>query len=146
MSEMLGNYHFLIRNYSSAIREFEKIVNNSAAKKTQKKLIICYTQTGQLDKALDLFYKLIREDIRLITNTNPEKEDCPCPELTKKLEEEFLEKKDSYETNVELGILWLYCDKGKSLEYFQNAEKINSSDERISSIIQILKQTNKNHN
>ncbi|MEW6196719.1 MAG: hypothetical protein AB1521_16350 [Bacteroidota bacterium] len=140
MSEMLGNYHFLVRNYLSAIKPLEKLIETEpCAKKAKKKLIVCYTQTGQLENALKLFYELIREDIDCITNTNPETEDCPCPHLTKDLECGLIERNDEYKLNIELGMLWLYCNKVKSLEYFEKAAEQNPADKKIASIIEILK-------
>ncbi len=139
MSEMLGNYHFLVRNYSSAIKELEEVIAVCPAEnKAKKKLIICYTQTDQLNKAVDLFYNLVKEDIDCIINTDPEIEDCPCPELTRNLEEGLIERNNEYELAVELGILWLYCDKEKSLKYFQKAWQLSSSDKRIAVIIEKL--------
>ncbi|MBI1936851.1 MAG: tetratricopeptide repeat protein [Ignavibacteriales bacterium] len=147
MSEMLGNYHFLVRNYSLAIKPLEKIIEGEPGeKKAKKKLIVCYTQTGQLEKALNLFYELIREDFDCIINTNPESEDCPCPHLTKDLECGLIERDDEYELDIELGILWLYCSKEKSAEYFCKAQKLNPADKRISSIIEILKPESKTQN
>lgn len=147
MSEMLGNYHFLVRNYSSAIKPLEKLIEvEPGAKKAKKKLIVCYTQTDQLEKALNLFSDLIREDVDFIINTNPETEDCPCPHLTKDLESGLIERDDEYKLEVELGILWLYCDKEKSLEYFQKAAQQNPADKRFTSIIEILKPESKTQN
>ncbi len=140
MSEMLGNYHFLIRDYYSALEELENHIKyNPHDKRAKKKLIICYTQTGNLNKSLELFIDLIEEDIYCIINTNPETEDCPCPDLVNKLEKEGSNNLGQYWLNIELGILWLYCDKEKSLSYFEKAYQIDNSDLRIISIIQKIK-------
>lgn len=147
MSEMLGNYHFLVRNYLSAIEPLEKIIEGEpGAKKAKKKLIVCYTQTNQLEKALHLFSDLIREDIDCILNTNPETEDCPCPHLTKDLECGLIERDDDYKLDIELGILWLYCNKERSLEYFEKVCRRNPADKRITPIIEILKPESKTQN
>ncbi|MEG8947776.1 hypothetical protein [Rosettibacter firmus] len=142
MSEMLGNYHFLIRDYSSAIDELENfLLVNPDDKRARKKLIICYTQVDELTKALNLFYSLVEQDIDFIINTDPEKEDCPCPDLVKKLEDNQSLYNNKYWFFIELGILWLYCDKQKSLKYFEEAYAIDSSDERVLSIIKKIKNT-----
>ncbi len=140
MSEMLANYHFLIRDYFLALEELEKyLLLNPDDKRAKKKLIICYTQTGRLSKAFDMFYELICEDIDYIINTNPASEDCPCPTLVEKLENNELERPNKYELFLELGILWLYCNKEKSLNYFEKVVQLNNSDKRIFSVIEKIK-------
>lgn len=142
MSEMLGNYHFLIRDYSSAIEELENfLLVNPEDKRAKKKLIICYTQIDELKKALDLFYTLVEEDINFIINTDPQTEDCPCPDLVKKLEENQSLYNNKYWLFVELGILWLYCNKEKSLKYFEEAYAIDNTDEKVLYIIKKIKNT-----
>jgi len=139
MSEMLGNYHFLNRNYSLALSELENSFLQAPADIcTRKKLIVCYTQTKNLNKAFDLFLTLLREDADCIINTKPEEEGCPCPELVSELESGKVERSDQYELFVELGILWLYCNIQFSVGYFVKAHQINSSDERLTQVIQIL--------
>ena len=140
MSEMLGNYHFLIRNYQSAIVELENVSFTSPdRKKASKKLIICYSQTGQLQKAFDLFCSLVDEDIEFIIHTNPQTEDCPCPELVTELEDGSKPVSNEYEFSIELGMLWLYCNAEKSLDYFQKAYQIDESDMRLETIINKIK-------
>lgn len=136
MNEMLANYQFLVRNYQNAVNELIDVVaNNPLNKKARKKLIICFTQTHQLDKALDIFIKLINEDVDFIINTNPEIEDCPCPELVTKLESGEIEREDKYELFIELGILWLYCSPQKSLENFNRALALNPNNELLNAAI-----------
>ena len=54
-------------------------------KPVRKKLVICYLQIGEIQKALNIFYNLITEDIDCIINTDPVSDDCPCPDLVKAL-------------------------------------------------------------
>lgn len=132
MNEMLANYQFLVRNYQNAVTELIDVVSkNPLNKKARKKLIICFTQTNQLGKALDLFVKLINEDMDFVMNTNPGVEDCPCPELVTKLENGEIKRIDKYELYTELGILWLYCNTEKSLKNFKKAFEINPNNELI---------------
>ena len=139
MNEMLANYQFMVRNYQNALNELIDVVSsNPLNKKARKKLIICFTQTNQLDKALDLFIKLIDEDLDFVINTNPRTDDCPCPELVTKLEEGEIERKDKYELYIELGILWLYCDPEKSLQNFQKAYELNPQNELLKNAINII--------
>ncbi|NJD23399.1 MAG: tetratricopeptide repeat protein [Melioribacter sp.] len=139
MSEMLGNYHFLNRNYSSALLELESsFLKNPNDTCTRKKLIVCYTQTKNLNKAIDLFIALLDENADCIINTKPEEDGCPCPELVSQLECGKIDRSNQYELFVELGILWLYCNIESSLRYFVKAYQINSSDKRLTQIIQTL--------
>ena len=147
MSEMLGNYHFLIRNYQSAIIELENVQPSSPDyKKACKKLIICYSQTGQLQRAFNLFCALVEEDINFIIHTDPEKEDCPCPELVTGLEVNSKKNFNVYELNIELGMLWLYCNAEKSLDYFRRAYQIKKTDARLKSIITQIESVITHHN
>ncbi len=140
MSQMLGNYHFLIRDFSSAKEELEKSYTESTPDLLSiKKLIICYTQTDQLNDAVKISCSLLNEDADSILIKDPEKEDCPCKNLIEKLESGDLLRKSLYDLFVELGVLWLFCDDKKSLSYFEDAANLNSSDTRINQIISILK-------
>lgn len=142
---MLANYHFLIRDYYLALEELEKHLSiKPEDKRAKKKLIICYTQTEQLSKAFELFYELVCEDINFIVNTDPESEDCPCPALVEKLEKKEMQRPSNLELYLELGILWLYCDKEKSLKYFEKVRSLDNTDFRISSIIDKIKSLNNN--
>ena len=51
--------------------------------------------------------------------------------LTKRGSESFT----TYET---LGILWLYCDINKSLEYFKKAAELKPHDDQVNAILVIL--------
>ena len=44
------------------LEKFSNEALDAEIKKARKKLIICFTQTHQLDKALDIFINLITED------------------------------------------------------------------------------------
>lgn len=138
MSEMLANQYFLVRNFISAKSIYENILEKEPLNKSvKKKLTICYVTTGELDKALNVFLSLIKEDVDYVINTNIKSEDCPCPELISKIEseEKLFDDKDKI---TALGILWLYCSMNKSIEYFNEAEHNNPNDERISEIKSIL--------
>jgi pentatricopeptide repeat protein len=120
MSEMLGNQYFMARNYAEAEHELEPLLNNvDDARSLSRKLIICYTQTGKLEKALSLFNELITEDIEFVLEADPVKDDCPCTELVDNIEK--IERENSIDYLVLTGILWLYCDYKKSLHYFAKA-------------------------
>ncbi|MCF8267856.1 MAG: tetratricopeptide repeat protein [Ignavibacteriales bacterium] len=138
MSEMLGNQLFMIRNYSEAEKIFEEILNRYPQnKQVRKKLIICYTQTGKISRAFELFLSLISEDINIILNTNPVEDDCPCPELV--YDTEHLTNEDDPEANLRLGILYLYCDATYSVKYFEKSLKSGYMSDRVKSALLLIK-------
>jgi tetratricopeptide (TPR) repeat protein len=149
MNEMLGNQYFLARNYSRAYEEFEKALSSNPGNiKIKKKLVVCYTQTGKIVKAKELFFDLISKNINTIIDTDPLIDDCPCPDLIARLENDLSINEDSYEYRVALGIIWLYCDAGNSLQYFIEARKLNPNDSILEQIVNVLflhqKKINKN--
>ncbi len=150
-SEMLGNKYFLARNYESAAKNFQHtLISDPINKSARKKLIICYTQIGQIQKAFENFYILCREDIDFIINTDVIADDCPCPKLTEKYGSRLPYENDSYDVKLMLGMLWLYCDAGKSLVFFKRILVESTGDSRIKEITAILeeklKSTNINYN
>ena len=140
MSEMLANQYFLVRRFSEAEKVYEKIVStDSSNKSAKKKLIICYINNNNVKKALDLFYKVISEDITIITNTNLVDDDCPCPEIITKFEN-INEPELSFQSKQEiLGMLWLYCDYYKSIQQFEKLKEFNPKEPVYSNILKIYK-------
>lgn len=125
MYEMLANQYFLARNFTGALAIFEKLVTSrKVTREVHKKLIICYTETNQLDKALLYFNKLIKKDITLIVNTDIEDEDCPCMEIIEKVHQNPQKYENDFNINLALGILWLYCSIENSLSYLQKAAEM----------------------
>ena len=104
----------------------------------RKKLIICYTQVGQIKKAFQLFHSLIEEDIAVIIETDVIADDCPCPELVTKLSSDE-NSSETLEKYLKLGILWLYCDSSNSLTHFEKASTLNPDEKLISSTINLIK-------
>lgn len=140
MHEMLGNQYFMARNYEAAAIEFEKhLTSNPNSVNAQKKLIISLTQIKKYDQAITLFTNFIKDNIDRIIETDPIKDDCPCPELVNNLEKITNGNSHSFITNQVLGVLWLYCDIYKSLEYFEKANEINPSDQQNNAILVSLK-------
>lgn len=140
MSEMLGNQYFLARKFDLAKIELQSALQKDPKNKgIRKKLIICYTQTGEISKAQELFLSLIKEDVHFIVNTDPIDDDCPCPELVFDMEKEIVNNKNSKNFFSMLGILWLYCDQNKSVHYFEEAQKLDQKDPVLKSILTFLK-------
>jgi tetratricopeptide (TPR) repeat protein len=139
MSEMLGNQYFLARKYDLARTELQtSLLKDAKNKGICRKLIICYTQTGEIDRALEIFLSLIKEDVDYIINTDPIDDDCPCPEIVFDLEKEIPNNKNSKNFTLTLGMLWLYCDLKKSIDYFINAQRLATNDSTIKSILIFL--------
>lgn len=135
MSEMLGNQYFMARNYLGAIEELEPLNNENKA--VRRKLIICYVQANQMDKALDYFYSLVKEDVRFIMDADPVFDDCPCPEIVTQFDESGAFP-NSTNSNLANGILWLYCDTNNSLKYLEKAKEDFPEKEQISKSIKII--------
>lgn len=150
MHEMLGNQFFLVRNYRRAAEMLEKaLLLKPGDKAIRRKLIICFTQLGEVPKALQEFSSLIQEDIDFIVDIDPEEEDCPCPELVEKMEKLWRENRESIDFNLILGMLYLYCDLSKSIAYFERSVNLAPECGEIQSVLNTLreraeKQTNQN--
>ncbi len=141
MSEMLGNQYFMVRKYFDAKTEYEnELIKYPANKSILKKLIICLTQTGEVQKALDHFYKLAITDIEYIIDTDPVRDDCPCVELIEQLKKSIGNYKNVFDEQVINGILWGYCDITNSIQHFEKAALIDRSNRKITEIIDVMNQ------
>jgi len=139
MNEMLGNQYFMARNYIAAASVFQEVLKEDPSNiNARKKLIIAFTQIGKYTKAVDLFSSFITQNIDNIIETDPIKDDCPCPELVHNLEHLTQHGDESFTTYEVLGILWLYCDINKSIECFKKALEIKPKDEKVNAILVIL--------
>jgi pentatricopeptide repeat protein len=149
VSEMLGNQYFLARKYTKAANNFQQaLANNSANKAIKKKLIICYTQTGEIEKALMIFHELVEEDIDFIINTDIKEDACPCNELIEKYGSVLPYEENSTDLKIMLGMLWLYCDPEKSLSFFKSVTEDYEENKTIDSIIRMIENSvsSKQHN
>jgi len=146
-SEMLGNKYFLTRNYESAAQNFQHTLKSDPINKSvRKKLIICYTQIGQIQKAFENFYILCKEDVDFIMNTDVVADDCPCAELTEKYGNKLPYENGSRDTKLMLAMLWLYCDSNKSMEYFKRILVEHPGDSRLKEIISLIENKTKSTN
>lgn len=142
MNEMLGNQYFMTRNYLGAAHAFQNVLKDDPTNiNANKKLIISLTQIGKFEQAMELFSEFIVKNINRIIETDPVKDDCPCPELVKNLELFTKHGSESFTLYETLGILWLYCDINKSIEYFEKSLQLKPMDEKVNSILVILKKT-----
>jgi tetratricopeptide (TPR) repeat protein len=146
-SEMLGNKYFLARKYENAAMNYQYTLQNNPVNKTaRKKLIICYTQIGQIKKAFENFYQLVKQDINFILETDPIADDCPCIELTNKYGNILPYENESYDLKLMLSMLWLYCNPEKSLEFFKRVLVENPTDQKIKEIVCIIEEKIKSPN
>lgn len=146
-SEMLGNKYFLARNYENAALNFQHtLIKDPVNKTVRKKLIICCTQIGQIQKAFENFYVLAKEDINFIVDTDLIADDCPCPELIEKYGSVLPYEDESLEMLLMLAMLWLYCDAKKSLNIFKRILIKKPADPRIKEITSIIEEKIKSTN
>lgn len=140
MSEMLANQYFMVRRFSDAETAFENVLAQDPQNRfAKKKMIICLIHNGKVKKALELFYRVIKEDITIITSTNITDDDCPCPEIISKFEK-ISEPELSFQSKLEiLGMLWLYCDYYKSIQQFEKLKEFNPREPIYSNILKVYK-------
>jgi len=140
VSEMLGNQYFMARKYAEAAKILESVSKHDPKNKPARcKLVICYTQIGDINKALDLFIPLMKEDIDLLTKMDPIQDDCPCLDMVYELETKVDENQNSLDFLLVLGMLSLYCDLKKSIEYFSLAQKLDETNLVIRDVLSYLR-------
>lgn len=141
MSEMLGNQYFLSRNFLKAKEAYEKVLESEPENDfIKKRLIICYTQTGEIKKAFELFYEIAKRNIEYITDTDIIADDCPCPELINKYGNIKPVEECSYDSKLMLGMLWLFCNMNKSFEFFEVLATEESSNTKVIEIRNLIKE------
>ena len=139
MCEMLANQYFLARRYTQACNVYEKVLLKRPKDMfIRRRLIICYTQIGEIKKSLEVFISCLEDDIECITKIDPVAEDCPCPELVTDLEKKLANNLNSLDFHLMLGMLWLYCDVDKSIEYFIKSQNIDSESPTVNYILLLI--------
>lgn len=139
MSEMLANRYFMARKFDRAVPILERLLRENPGKtRMKKKLIICYTQTGELNRAEALFLEVLRENPWLIIDTDPSSEDCPCPELTERLERQLHGRQPTVVDLNQMGILYLYCNPQASLRCFRRSLGLDPQQPYLRQILDIL--------
>ncbi|MDZ7292124.1 MAG: tetratricopeptide repeat protein [candidate division KSB1 bacterium] len=139
MSEMLANQYFLARRFEKAQPIFEELLEKEPHNlRAKKKLIICYTQTGELERAENLFLEVLRDNPYVIIDTDPNSEDCPCAELVEHIERDLETTPPSAAFFNRIGILYLCCDLDASLNYFRRSLSFRHDQPRIREIVDIL--------
>ncbi|MBN2008709.1 tetratricopeptide repeat protein [candidate division KSB1 bacterium] len=140
MSEMLANQYFMARKYQQAAVELEKSLQHSPKSKViRSKLIICYTQLNETQKAWNLFVPLVREDFEFIMNMDPIHDDCPCPELVDDIDRKIERHGKTAEQYLNAGMIWLYCDIDNSIAYLEKAFQLDHQIESLGKVINVLR-------
>ena len=98
-------------------------------------------QVGKIERALLHFHDLIRKDPKIIINTDPYHDDCPCYEIIPSWENNLDNEEHSQDYYESLGMLYLYCNKEKSIQYLEKALPDTKFKTVISSILKILNET-----
>ncbi len=146
MSEMLGNRYFIARHFDKAITYLEQALAESPSSTgIIKKLIICYIQVGQVEKAFNLFYRIVQKDPKIITNTDLYYDDCPCNELIPMWHQREKMSEEKENLYLSLGMLYLYCDLEKSIKYFNRVKNITTRPEKVLTLLKKLKELKKNN-
>jgi len=141
MSEMLGNQLFMARDYLKASRQLSAVLKvEPENRKVQKKLIICYSQIGDMSLSLELFYDLIRKDPYFIIDTDLYNEDCPCPDIIERMKKDKGENGMSVEYHNVLGTLYLYCNIDESVSWFKKSIAAESDQPMVNGILKVLTQ------
>jgi len=144
MHEMLGNHHFLLKDYVLALAHYEAVLSEGKASTVvRKRAIVCYIQTHQVNEALPLFADLIAEDIGCIIGHDNEQEGCPCPEIIQEYESRMTGSPSQNDLTA-MGMLWLYCEPNKSLQWFDRAVQQEPDNPYLKSVVTTLSSTNIN--
>jgi hypothetical protein len=139
MSEMLGNHHLLVRNFKEAQIEFEEaLLDDPQNDFIKKRLIICYTLTAKLEKALDLFLTLLLHHGKIFDCHDPFLEKNLCQEIILEYENYWKNLLDVEEYNLGLGILWFFCNTDVSIQCFRKADRLDFTDDKIKRILHMI--------
>lgn len=136
---MIGNFFFLNHSYERAIPILEQVLTkNPKHVFARKKLIIAYIETGRLREGYRLYMELMSENPTAITETRPDSEDCPCPNLINQITNGDRTFKNSADRSLVLGIYSCYCDRDNALKYLRRYLDGSSGDPHLSDIIHWL--------
>ena len=139
MCEMLGNQYFIAENYSEAIRVYTNLItDNKADTEIQKKLIVSYLKTYQINSAMIQFLAILNIN-RSVTKCNENSDDsCVCREMINEINNNKLENVIGLDRDLMLAMLWYFCDLGQSQKYFQRATILAPDDGQLKKINEII--------
>ena len=127
MSEMLANRYFYGARFADAAPGFEAVLRKYPEHvAARKKLVVCYVHTGRLQEALELAVGLLREDSRILSQTDKEAEGFPCGDTL----EEFRRREKALTPvafQTSLGVLQLFCNEGEAVKSLTAASEMEGA-------------------
>jgi tetratricopeptide (TPR) repeat protein len=135
MSEMLANQYLMIKKYSLAKEEYEKLISeNEFDFRILKRLLICYVVAFELEKALNLFHKFIKNNPAKIVSSKMSDDDNLCAEIISSILNGEIKFDNERDKNIGLGILYSFCNKSQSKKYFSKV----STKQNCPTVTQII--------
>jgi len=136
MSEMLANQYFLSGRYERALPLLEQFLLSSPDRAYLKnKLLICYLQMDQIDRALELCLEILRTAPFDLVGSDPCTQQFPCLEQT-------LQRPDGPPTTPielnRLAVVYLFCRPEVSLVHLRNSLELDPEQTAISEILSLL--------
>ena len=136
MNEMLANHYYLTKNHQYAVALFQEvIVNEPKNYEAKKKLMVCLLKEGIFYLAWDLYNEIIKNKPQVILETNYKIQDCLCLDVLRDIRKCTNIHSFNWIHSVELGILYSFKDKKKSLFYFKQALERSPFKNRIENLI-----------
>lgn len=139
MCEMLGNQYFIAENYYEAIRVYKNLITDKKANtEIQKKLIVSYLKTYQINSAMIQFLAILnfnRSETKCSENSD---EYCVCREMISEINSNKLENVIGLDRDLMLAMLWYFCDAEQSEKYFRRATILVPDDSHLKKINEII--------
>lgn len=140
MSEMIGNYFFLTHSYARAVPVLEAILQREPENpRARKKLVIAYIETGRLRDGFRLYERIMTHNPQIILNTDPEAEDCPCPQLVDDIARGLRHFDDPANRFIVMGIYSSYCNAPSARAHFESYLQLIPEDRQVPRILQALR-------
>ena len=129
MCEMLGNQYFIAQNYSEAIRVYTNLINDKKANtEIQKRLIVSYLKTYQINSALLQFFAILNFSRNATKCDENSKDYCVCREMISEINNNKWENVIELDRDLMLAMLWYFCDLEQSEKYFKRATILAPDD------------------
>jgi tetratricopeptide (TPR) repeat protein len=145
MSEMLANHYYMNHKYFEAARLYNDVLKHNADNyDAKKKLIPCLIKLGEINKAFELYYDIIKYKPNLIAKNNHTK-NCPCLELLNEIENEKRTNLSIKEFYLALAILWSYCNINNSIRYFELVQTLTPECKKFQEVLLLISKINTNN-
>lgn len=145
MSEMLANRYFMVGDFQSAAKEFEKVIAHCEAKSVRAKLIMCYILTDDLDAAVDSLLAELQNDRTFIPGTDNDEISSVCESVINELVRQRASSSRSCPSYcLKLGLLSAFVDVEKSAALLGTARIAGHPNFKIDAIIAALRRVSEN--